>query len=222
MRRPITFFFDFISPYAYLAWTQIHALAARHRCDVEPVPILFAALLDKYGHKGPAEIPPKRVYIFKDVLRSAAVLGVKLEPPPAHPFNPLLALRCASLVDDHDDKRRAIDALYAAVWAGGPGVTDASVMAEVLSAAGLDGGGLVERASTDEAKARVRAQTERALAAGAFGVPSMLVDGELFWGLDSFAHVERRLEAQDPVDHIDLDRWRDLPAQAQRPGSRKT
>src|SRR5262249_60031058 len=90
MANPIDFHFDFISPYAYLGWTQIHALAARHGRAVRPVPTLFAALLNHSGTLGPAEIPLKRVYIFKDALRTAQVFGVPLEPPPSHPFNPLL------------------------------------------------------------------------------------------------------------------------------------
>lgn len=216
MPRPITFYFDFISPYAYLAWTQIHALAAKYGRDVVAVPILFAALLNEYGHKGPAEIPPKRVYIFKDVMRTSVVLGVHTRPPPAHPFNPLLALRCVSLLDDQAERRRAIDALYQEAWGGGRGVTDADVVTAALTAAGLDGASLVARAATDAAKQRVRAQTEQAIADGAFGVPTLLVDGELFWGLDSFPHVERRLQGKDPADAVDFSQWKNLPAQASR------
>jgi 2-hydroxychromene-2-carboxylate isomerase len=214
--KNIDFYFDFISPYAYLAWTQVHELAANHQRDVDAHPILFAALLDKYGHKGPAEIPPKRKYVFKDVIRTATVLNVKIAPPPAHPFNPLLALRTAALLDARADRKRAIDALYRAVWGGGKGVTDPVEVARVLSEAGFDGAALVERAATDEAKARVKANTDRAMEAGAFGVPTLVVDGELFWGLDSFAHVERRLRGEDPIDRIDLARFANLPAQAQR------
>lgn len=92
MSEPISFHFDYLSPYAYLAWTQLHALAAQDGRDVLPVPTLLAALLDHSGSRGPAEIPAKRVYIFKDALRSARVLGLPLAPPPRHPFNPLLAL----------------------------------------------------------------------------------------------------------------------------------
>src|SRR5262245_64367925 len=93
---PVRFLFDYLSPYAYIAWTQVHGLAERHGRQVEPVPILFAALLGTYGHKGPAEIPPKRVYTFKHVVRLAHRVSVPLKPPPAHPFNPLLALRVTS------------------------------------------------------------------------------------------------------------------------------
>ncbi len=217
MKAPLTFYFDFISPYAYLGWTHIHALAARHGRAVQPVPILFAALLDAYGHKGPAEIPPKRVYLFKDVLRTAHQWKVPLGPPPAHPFNPLLALRVASLQLDAEAQKHVIDVLFRAVWGGdGPGVTDPTVVAELLSEEGLDGEGMVHAACSEPAKARVRAATDEALRAGVFGVPSVEADGELFWGCDAFPHMERRLEGADPVDAIDLGRWASLPAQSKR------
>ena len=133
MADSLVFYFDFISPYSYLAWTQIHDLAARHQRVVDPVPVLFAALLDHHGQKGPAEIPPKRLYMFKHVLRLASELGVELSVPAAHPFNPLLSLRVASLEMPADDRRRVIDALYRAVWCRGHGVTDRHAVAELLT-----------------------------------------------------------------------------------------
>ncbi|APR88116.1 2-hydroxychromene-2-carboxylate isomerase [Minicystis rosea] len=216
MAEPIVFYFDFISPYAYLAWTQIHALAARHGRAVEAAPILFAALLNAHGHKGPAEIPPKRAYIFKDVLRSAAVLGQPLAPPPAHPFNPLLALRVASVPMPADAQRALIDALYRATWAGGGGVNGVPEVTAAIAAAGLDPEATIREATSDAGKARVRARTEEALARGAFGVPTIWIDGELFWGLDAFPHVERFLEGKDPIDREALLRWANLPAAASR------
>jgi len=213
---PLCFYFDFISPYAYLAWTQIGAVAAHHGREVELIPTLFAALLDANGQLGPAEIPRKRKYIFKDTVRSAHALGVTLRPPPAHPFNPLLGLRVCSTDLAPDARARAVEALFRAVWGGGPGITEPTTVARLLDAAGLDGAALVASAATEEIKQRVRTQTEAALGQGVFGVPTMAVDGELFWGLDSFPHLERRLQGKDPIDSVDLAAWFDLPAQAQR------
>src|SRR5690349_24411474 len=90
MAHPVEFWFDFISPFGYLAWQRIHSLVDAHGRDVVYRPTLFAALLNHWGQLGPAEIPPKRVFVFKQVLRRAHVLGVPLVPPPRHPFNPLL------------------------------------------------------------------------------------------------------------------------------------
>ena len=213
---PIVFYFDYLSPYAYLAWTQIHALAERQGRTVEPVPVLFAALLDANGQKGPAEIPSKRVYVFKDALRSARRLGVPLAPPPAHPYNPLLALRVSSMPMEPAQRRALIDGLFAGAWGGAGGVTDRAHVAAIASRAGLDGARLVEDVQQPESKERVRRQTEEALARGVFGIPTMFVDGELFWGLDSFGHLERFLGGEDPVDLAQLAQWAELPAQATR------
>ncbi len=212
MRRLILHF-DFISPFGYLAWTQIHALAARHGAEVQPVPTLFAALLAEGKTKGPAEIPAKRRYFFKDAFRTAHLLGVPIAMPPTHPFNPLLALRVASLPMDEDTHRRVITAIYDATWATGAGIETAAQVAAALDAAGLPGAQLVERAP--EAKDELRRATEDAIAHGVFGVPTMRVDGELFWGVESFGHLERFLDGKDPLRGLDLSKL-EVPASATR------
>src|SRR5215475_4422211 len=114
---PWTFYFDFISPYAFLGWKQIRLLAARVSREVEPVPVLFAALLGAHGTKGPAEVPAKRAYLFRDVARKAYRAGIPgMRPPPAHPFHPLAALRAASLPVSADTRARIVDALFDAAW----------------------------------------------------------------------------------------------------------
>jgi 2-hydroxychromene-2-carboxylate isomerase len=215
--RTIRFHFDYLSPYAYIAWTQLPALAARNACAVEPVPTLLAPVLAHGGQKGPAEIPAKRVWVFKDTVRTARVLGIPFSPPPSHPFNPLLALRATIAVEDLIARGRAIDALFAHAWGGaGGGVEDAAVVGAALDRAGLDGAALVERAGQDEIKARLRGDTDEAIGAGVFGVPTMRVEAELFWGFDAFGHLERYLRGEDPLGAGELERWRDLPATARR------
>lgn len=215
----VRFYFDVISPYAYLANERIHAVAEAHGREVTWVPVLFAALLDAFGHKGPAEIPPKRVYTFKQVTRYAFDQGVPLVPPPAHPFNPLLALRLASLDLPRAERRALVDLLFRRTWGEGLGVVDADALAEAIDSIGLPGTELVARAGEPETKARLRSQTEEALTRGVFGVPSFEVDGEIFWGQDAIPHVDRFLRGEDPVDAELLERWRDIPAGAKRPGS---
>ncbi|MFV8752089.1 2-hydroxychromene-2-carboxylate isomerase [Nannocystaceae bacterium ST9] len=216
MPAPIEFWFDFISPYAYLAWTQIAGLAERHGRALELRPVLFASLLDHWGQLGPAEIPPKRIHTFKQVLRRAHDLGVPLSAPPAHPFNPLLGLRLASLELPEAQRRALIDRLYRAVWAGGPGISDSAVVAGLLSEIGLDAAALMTAANAPETKQRLLAGKHDAIARGVFGVPTMIVDGELFWGVDDLGNLERFLRGEDPIDPAALERWRDLPAQAVR------
>jgi 2-hydroxychromene-2-carboxylate isomerase len=204
-KTPLSFHFDFLSPSAYLAWREVHALAEKHGRTVTAVPTLLAALLSAHGHKGPAEIEPKRIYTGKHVLRLAADHEAPLVPPPVHPFNPLLPLRIASL--ERPDQRAIIDALYAAAWGGGGGVHDEALVHNALAARGLPADALIAEGKSDAAKRRLREATDRALAQGCFGVPTLFVDGELFWGFDSFAHVDRYLAGKDPVSKEQLAIW---------------
>lgn len=218
----LRYYLDFISPYAYLGWPQVRALAERCGVELRPVPVLFAAMLDAHGHKGPAEIEPKRIYTWKHVTRLAHDLGLPLRPPPAHPFNPLLALRVASLPQPEAQRLRVIDVLYALVWQTGEGVTDPAVVARALASAGLPGVAMVEEAGTIAAKERVRTQTEQAIERGVFGVPSMEVErtGEIFWGQDAMGHLERHLAGEDVVTPEWLEQWKGLPKGAVRAGGR--
>jgi 2-hydroxychromene-2-carboxylate isomerase len=214
---PLRFCLDYLSPYAYLAWTRMPALASRHGRVVEPVPVLLAGLLNALGSVGPAEIPPRRLYVFKHTYRIAHEFGVPLLPPPSHPFNPLLALRVTAAVEDLEARGRLVSALFTAVWGGGgKGAESPEAVAAAIQASGLDAPALLAAAGTQEVKDRVRRNTEEALAAGAFGVPTVLADGELFFGVDSLGHLEQFLRGEDPLSQVDLERWRDLPATASR------
>ena len=148
--------------------------------------------------------------------RIARVFSVPLEPPATHPFNPLVALRMTASVEDGATRWALVEAIYRAVWAHSERIDAPDVVARLASEVGLDGEGLVAQASSPEAKARVRANTDGALAAGVFGVPTMLVDGEVFWGTDSLPHVERFLRGEDPVDAETARRWSSVTPSAQR------
>jgi 2-hydroxychromene-2-carboxylate isomerase len=205
----LRFHFDFVSPYAYLAWTQIHAIAERHRRAVEPVPVLFAGLLNHHGTKGPAEVPAKRRYLLFDTIRKARALGVPFGPPQHHPFNPLLALRVASAPMDAATRRALIDRTYAGIWAGeGANAEDEGTIARFAGEVGLDARGVLESAQSAEGKARLQEQTARAIADGVFGVPTVLVDGEPFWGVEALAGLDRFLADGKPtLDGDTLARW---------------
>jgi 2-hydroxychromene-2-carboxylate isomerase len=214
-RAVIRFYFDYVSPYSYLAWVKVHEIAARHHQTVEPVPILFAAILDARGARGPAEEPARRAYLIKDILRRAHDLGVALILPPAHPFNPLLPLRLTALPMPDATRHALIDRLFAATWAGGGGITDRQTVAGIARDVGLPDTAVAD-AETPDGKARLRAHTDEAIAAGAFGVPTMIADGELFFGSDSLPHLDRYLAGADPVAPELVERWLTLPAASQR------
>jgi 2-hydroxychromene-2-carboxylate isomerase len=205
----IRFYFDYISSNAYLAWAQLPPLAERHGCAIEPVPVLFAGLLGAHGQLGPAEIPAKSMWMGKNNLRKAVLLGLPLNPPAFHPFNPLLALRVSSLALEPAARRAVIDALFSAVWVRGLHVSEPAVVEGVLDEIGLGGAALVAAAQQPECKARLRDQTDDAIARGVFGVPSMEVNGEVFWGYDDFPHLELALAGEDPLDQVAWERWVD-------------
>ena len=186
MTRPrIDFYFDYESPNAYLAWTQLPKLAARHGCEIAPIPILYAALLDAHGQLGPGEQPAKGLWMIKNLIRKATLLQVPLNPPAFLPFNPLLALRVTLLPAEAATRFALISALFEAVWVRGLHVSEPAVVERVVNETGLPGGALIADAQSPPIKRQLRAQTDEAIAKGVFGVPTIEVDGRLFWGLDS-------------------------------------
>ncbi|HTO52619.1 MAG TPA: 2-hydroxychromene-2-carboxylate isomerase [Myxococcota bacterium] len=213
---PVRFLFDYISHNAYLAWTQIGPLAERYGRAVEPEAVLFAGLLNAHGQLGPAEVPPKARWMMLDVARKGRRLGVPIAPPKTHPFPPLLALRVTHAAAAGAPRRKLIDGLFRAAWGESRDVSDPAEVSRIAQVAGLDGERLVEEAATDAVKAQLRDATERALGEGVFGVPTMLVDGELFWGFDDFAHLELALAGRDPLQPGDRERFTRYSASARR------
>lgn len=208
MPPTIRFYFDYESPNAYVAWTQLPKLAQRYGFAIDPVPILYAALLDAHGQLGPGESPAKGRWMSKNLARKAILLGVPLNPPAFLPFNPLLALRVTLLTSDPGKRDALIDALFQAVWVRGLHVSETAVVESVANEIGLPGATLVAKASMPEVKNQLRSQTDAAIARGVFGVPSMEVGDELFWGYDDFPYLELFLAGKDPIDPGDWARER--------------
>jgi len=207
MAGTLTFYYDYISHNAYLAWTQVGALCERHGLTLEPVPVLFGAMLKANGQLGPAEIPPKSLWMIRDVLRKAKRLNVPIAPPHAHPFNPLLALRVSSSPLGEQCRDELTTALFQAVWTESRDITNPAVVAAVASSVGLDGESIVADATSPATKALLTSRTQSAIAAGVFGVPGMHVGGQLFWGFDDLAEIDRFLTEGEAVAAADLAPW---------------
>ena len=203
----IQFYFDYESPNAYIAWVELPKLAQRHGFDVEPIPILYAALLDANGQLGPGEQPTKGLWMAKNLARKAALLGLQLNSPAFLPFNPLRALRVSILPFEAPVRASLITALFEAIWVRGMHVSEPGVVEGVLDELGLAGAELVARAHTPEVKDQLRAQTDRAIGRGVFGVPTMIVGDELFWGYDDFPYLELFLAGKDPIAGVDWQKW---------------
>jgi 2-hydroxychromene-2-carboxylate isomerase len=177
-RLPVSWVFDVLSPFAYLAFARLRELPSD--VELKIVPVLFAALLDHFGQRGPAEIPSKRRFTYRFVLWRARRLGLPLRMPPAHPFNPLAALRL--VIAAGSDLRAAGTVLHAA-FGEGRDLTDAAVIAELAAQLGVAD---PQSALADPAvKQRLRDNTLWASSRGVFGVPTLVIGEELFWGHDA-------------------------------------
>ncbi len=212
----IRFYFDYISHNAYLAWVQLGPLAERCGRAIEPVPVLFAGLLNAHGQLGPAEVAPKARWMMLNVARKARLLGIPIAPPATHPFPPLLALRATWAAPAGEPRRLLIDALFRAAWAESQDISDPKVVAQAARVAGLDGDALVAEAAGDQVKARLREATDAAVRLGVWGVPTFAVDGELFWGFDDLAYLELFLSGRDPLRPGDAERFTQYKASARR------
>ena len=169
-------YFDFISPFAYLQWRKVKALLDER--EVELVPVVLAAVLAAHGQKGPAEIAGKREFTYRHVLWQARREGIALRFPPAHPFNPIAALRLCIAAGSTP---QAIDAIFNWIWARGEAGHSVEALLPVAAALGID----IDTINDESTKLALRANTDAALAAGVFGVPSLAFGGEMFWGNDT-------------------------------------
>ena len=176
---------DPVSPYAWLGLRDLGRLeAAGARIVIRPV--LFAGLLNAHGNIGPAEVPAKRRYLFRDVMREAARRGLPFAGPPGHPFNPLLALRMCTALADDAARGALLMAFTCATWERGADLMDEATLTGLADEKGLDGAGLLAAAQTPAVKQALADATAQAVTHGVFGVPTFRVDGdsELFWGAD--------------------------------------
>ncbi len=188
--KPLTFWFDPISPYAYLAFE--HLPQALEGCSyvVDYRPVLFAGLLGHWGQKGPAEIEPKRAWTFRQVAWEAHRLGIPIATPAQHPFNPLALLRLglASAPAAGLPNRRVVELLMRHAWRGGADANDPERLRALREAVAPP-----RDPASDVVKAELRAHTDVALERGVFGVPTIEFDGRLFWGLDALPMVRAAL-----------------------------
>lgn len=194
--KTITFYLDFISPYAWLAFDALpQALEGiSHRVVYKPV--VFGAMLKHHGQLGPAEIPAKRDWTYRQVQWQARAQGTPLQLPASHPFNSLALLRLATACDaDGTPNRFVCDKIFRHVWCTGQDAANA----ERLAALSVDLKPVGDVAS-DTVKQQLKAHTDEAIALNLFGVPSFVVDGQVFWGNDALPMLRAYLQG-DPWFH---------------------
>ncbi|MGH6928124.1 MAG: 2-hydroxychromene-2-carboxylate isomerase [Dongiaceae bacterium] len=195
MAAAIDFYFDFSSPYGYLASTQIDALAAKHGRTVAWRPFLLGVAFKTTGQRPLPEQPIRGPYHVRDFDRSARLLDVPFKMPEPFPFPSLAACRTFYWLEDRDEaKAKALaKAVYHAAFGEGRDVRSVDAMAAIAKPLGIDPAALKAACDDPGIKDKLRLAVEAAMARGVFGSPYIIVDGEPFWGHDRLAQVDRWL-----------------------------
>lgn len=188
--KHITFYFDVISPYAYLAFERLPQALQGLSYGVTYKPVLFAGMLKHHGQLGPAEIPPKREWTYRQVLWLAHEMGIDMQMPAKHPFNPLTLLRLAVACNSEGlPNRYIVEKLFHHVWHGGHDAEDEQRLQALK--------GMLKPALDPDAaivKNLLKTHTELAIKQGVFGVPTLEVNGKLFFGLDALPMLAEYLK----------------------------
>jgi 2-hydroxychromene-2-carboxylate isomerase len=200
----LSWVFDVISPFAYLGFKQLAALPKG--VEIEFVPILFAGLLNHHGQIGNAEIVPKRRFTYRFSLWRAQKMGIPMRYPPAHPFNPLAALR---LILAAGNTHHAIERVFNAVFKEGRDVADPAVITALATELGVKNPATALAAP--ELKQQLRDNTNWAIERGVFGVPTLLIGDEAFWGHDAFDMALDYLRDPQAFENPEMQRVASLP-----------
>ena len=218
--KQITFYFDFISPYAYLAFEHLPKALEGQSYHVRYRPVLFAGMLKHFGQLGPAEIHPKRTWTYRQMYWHAREHGIPIQAPEAHPFNPLPLLRLAIACGDGGYcNRHVAETIFRFVWRGGLNAADpariAALAVQLQATRSID-----DQAVRDQ----LIANTSLAISEKVFGVPSMAVNEQVFWGFDALPMLRQFLEGDPWFYGADWQTASQLPMGVTRipPGDKKT
>lgn len=192
----VEFFWDVASPYTYLASTQMKDLAARTGATVEYRPFLLGGVFKATGNSMPATVQARAMYMGRDLMRWKARYGVPMKMPVAEvafPINSVKAMRVACALTEPGQGEAFCHAVMDAYWGQGKNVSEVEVLSEVIAGLGLDPAATLEAATTQPVKDALRANSDDAVAKGAFGAPTFVVDGQLYFGNDRLHFVEAAL-----------------------------
>lgn len=193
MSRQVEFFFDYGSPFSYLADTQLGALAGRCGAEVIYRPMLLGAVFKATGNASPVTVAAKGRYLGIELQRWAARYGIAMKMNPFFPINTLSLMRGAVASRKLGAFAAYHATMFGAVWEQQLNVGDDGVFRHVLQRAGLDAAALCAAAEQPEVKDELRANTDEAVRRGVFGAPTLFVGEEMFWGNDRLQFVEEAL-----------------------------
>jgi len=207
-------YFDYISPYAYLQSTRLQDLNSIH--PVTCTPVLFAGLLNHWENIGPAEIAPKRKWTFREIAWIAAKDNIELNFPDHHPFNPLPLLRLGIL---HNNSIDVVQRLFNFVWVDGNLPQDQDAYSALLDELGTSASEL----KSEHVKTQLLANGKQAIECGVFGVPTLQADDELFWGYHATDMATAYLTDSNGYPHGQIKKADSIPeGTARKPSSAGT
>lgn len=189
-------FWDVVSPYTYLAVTQIDKLRQATGAKVKLRPFLLGGVFKNTGNVAPAALPAKATYLRQDLARWAKLYDVPLRLPPNEvpfPINGLLPMRAAIAAERDGGGEALCRALFRAYWVNGHDVSDPATLVSVAHSEGMDGDSLLALTQNQAIKDALRANTDEAVARGAFGAPAMFIDEQHYWGNDRLPLIESHL-----------------------------
>jgi 2-hydroxychromene-2-carboxylate isomerase len=198
MARTLEFYFDYGSPYSYLADTQVEAIAKRTGTTLARKPMLLGGVFKSTGNHSPAELPQKSAWSGFDMPLWARHYGVPFQANPFFPINTLALMRGAAAAQIDGSFERYHPAIFKAMWVDGRNLNDIKEVAAVLAGAGLDAQKFGNRIQDQDVKDRLKATTDEAVARGVFGAPTSFVDGKMFFGNDRLPFVELALKGALP------------------------
>lgn len=196
MARTLEFYFDYGSPYSYLADTQVEAIAQRAGAALVRKPMLLGGVFKATGNHSPAELPQKSVWSGFDMPMWAKHYGVPFARNPFFPVNTLALMRGAAAAQIDGLFERYHPAVFKAMWVDGRNLNDMKEIAAVLTSAGLDPAKVAARIQDQDVKDRLKATTDEAVARGVFGAPTCFVDSMMFFGNDRLPFVEMALKGE--------------------------
>lgn len=193
MVKNIEFHFDFGSPTAYLAFTQLKIIAERNKTVIEYYPILLGGVFKATGNNPPASVPAKGKYMMTDLQRYADKYRVPYERNPFFPVNTLSLMRGAISYQDEGDFIKYIEVMFKNMWIEPKNLNDEDVLKKVLIENNFDFDDFVKRITDQNVKNRLISNTENAVKKGAFGAPTIFVGDQMFFGQDRMEFVEEYL-----------------------------
>ncbi|MDA0977007.1 MAG: 2-hydroxychromene-2-carboxylate isomerase [Proteobacteria bacterium] len=195
MTKTVEFFFDFMSPPSYLAWTQMPGIIARTGASVRYRPMYTIGLHDIVGNQSPIMVPNKGKWVRDDLQRYARGYGVTLNMNPHGLIRILPSSRAAALAEQEGDLEQLMAVVFPAMFVEGLNLSDIEVVGSLIERAGLDAKRYLDAIQTEEVKALLKNNTQEAADRGAFGAPTFFIGDTMHFGQDRLHFVEQDLAA---------------------------